>query len=242
MGAQGAVPESLRALSDAEIGRLSADLIGIGGDRRRSIADLVQRSGVATDSKSLAPLALEALPAAAGIQMLDTVPLERARLASKIAAVQSDLARLDAFPRFAPRIAFEHTSDGDERVNLGFQIGLPIFNRNQGQRAGALAAKRESEVSEAFLAGPAFRENLELLRNAAEESAQQCEIYRVKIIPALERAVAAQRREIEAGQGNAIQAWQNLRELDGAGERYLELWIKSLTIRAELGILLGKDL
>ncbi|MBL7661482.1 TolC family protein [bacterium] len=240
---QGLLPGSISQLFLAEIEKQNAELIGITADRNRAKAELIKRSGVDYKTRLLKSINLPPLPDLDGGLDTANLPLADAKkLRLKIAATQRELAALDAFPKFAPKIAFEHTADGDDRINFGLQIDLPIFDRNQAAKLKSKAEEEfhESEVQQIDQGN--FHAEVSLVFRALEASTQQAKLYKEKVLPALEAALKAATDELRAGQGNPQQVLQNLIELRAAQDMYLQLVIKSLSERVELSIMTGKEI
>ena len=172
--------------------------------------------------------------------LLPIVDAKRLRL--KIATAQRELSRLDSFPKFAPRIAFEHTSDGADRVNVGFQIEIPLFDRNQAERIKSDADARASRSDISYVESGKLQDEVSLILEAVKASSEQAKKYKEKVIPALVAALSAAEREFKAGQGNPQQVFQNLIELSSAQDSYLELVLKALSERVELSIITGKEI
>jgi len=248
----GLLSESGMLLFVADEQRLAAEVEGLVGDRNRAIAELTRRSGTSIAGTSIGGR-LQELPRSPhskdlgfninGNADLENLPaVARIRLLARIAKEQEQLARLDSFPNFAPRVTFEHTDSGADRLNLGFTIALPFFDRNQPERmrAGAERAARDAAVRYSRDGG--LESEIRSLSSSLLASEKQTAIYATQIIPTLRKAVSASERELGAGQGDALQVWQIVNQLSIAQDRYLELYVRAIADRAALSILMGKEL
>jgi outer membrane protein TolC len=237
---KGLIQQSTERIFFAENKKLTLELNGIQGDRARALAELSRKSGMSLKDRTLQSLKFKPLPAEATMVSLDTLPLvERTRLRSELAVAQEKLARLDAYPDFAPRLAFEHTSDGDNRINLGISLELPFSERNQAERLRHSATKlvRESEAS--YINDGHLKNEIDLLLQSLITAEKQVDSFKSDVIPAITSALTAAELELNAGQGTNLLVWQLLKELNSAQDRYLELWIKALAERVELSVLTG---
>lgn len=243
---QGAIARGEHKLIQAELERVEAELGGIQADLSRSRAELIRLSGSAIgDAKLKRPL-LAALPDRENVlKSFDQsrLPLQkRLDLLAKVAEKQADLARRDSYPGFAPRIGFEHTEDGDDRIIGGISIELPLFDRNQGERIKMNAASNAARSWARYAKSGALREELASLLTAIHASAEQAKKYEDRVVPLLRESLTAYTEQLRAGQGVVFQIWETQRELTEASDRSLELWLKVLAMRSELSILIGDEI
>jgi hypothetical protein len=239
---KGVIPDSTVKLFSAEAAKLEAQQIGVGADEKRARAELVHMSGVSLKERTLAAL-LHAEISKTMLQTASDIPLKnRIELRRKVAYEQRALARLDSFPQFTPRVGFEHTESGDDRIVAGLSIELPFWNRNQVARMKTKSALESREVEASYYTDELFNEEKTLLFESLEASAAQAKRYTETILPALRNAFTAAVHEFDAGQANPLQIWQLHQELLDAQDEYLTLWIKTLSERVELSILLGNEL
>lgn len=244
-GRKGLIPLSTQKLFLAENRRVGAELKALEGDKQRAVAELTRRAGITIDGHELQPITLRPIPTF-GRHDLDAARSElplpaRMRLRAELAGAEERLARLDAYPGFAPRLAFEHTNDGDDRINLGFSLELPLSDRNQFGRMRAASERSAREAELRYLDAGGLAEELRLLSDGANAASEQAEAFHDEVLPAVNDALRAAERELRAGQGNALQVWQTIREVSAMQDRHLELWIKALSARVELAIMLGTD-
>ena len=240
----GIFPLSSVNLLNASSLKISVQLKSLHAEKNRAKANLTKESGLLLKNQKLRPLILPKIRSnPLTSEDLNKLPLvERIRLRNKIANEQLKLAKLDSFPRFAPRIGFEHTSEGSDSLNVGLAIEIPIFDRNQAGKIRTAANKSEQETLLEYANGEAFKEELIALVEAAQASDREAEVYKDSIIPALRSALTASEKEFAAGQGNAFQSWQILAELIEAEDRYLEVVVAAVSERTDLSIMLGQEI
>lgn len=240
---KGLFSESIGKLMLAETIKLNGEIELLKSDQQRTLAELTKWVGVSLRTKSLAMPTFKELPSADELLANPNLPLtERIKLRVAVAVAQEKMARLDAFPQFSPRLSFEHTNDGDDRLNVGLALELPLSDRNQAARIRFAAERRAAEAKQKYLNEIFLKEDLAHLLEALKASTAQISSLNLRAIPALDDALVASHRELDAGQGNPYQAWQTLKELSQLQDRYLELWTKALSERVELSILLGQSI
>ncbi|MCB0360940.1 MAG: TolC family protein, partial [Bdellovibrionales bacterium] len=239
---KGVIPQSVEKLFLAESAKLKIAVSGLEADRKRAFAELLRASGVSLRGWTLERPTLREIDDRP-LDAAEEIPLvKRLEMRRKIALEQHSLARLDSFPRFAPRIALEHTEEGDDRIIAGFSVALPFWDRNQSERIERSAALVQSRAEASYYAGGVFQEELSLLHDSYRASLIRAERFSKEVLPVLQSALSTAEDEFEKGQGSALQVWQVLRELADAQETYLETWVRALSEKVELAILLGKDI
>jgi len=239
----GLLPLSSVKFLNAQVAKLEAESLGVIADKAKSQALLTQKTGTSFSSKTFSKLDEDPLPPNSQSIAEGTLPYaERIKLADKIANAQLELARRDANPSLAPLLAFEHTDEGDERIIAGLSVTLPFFDRNQSQRLVANALTKSTDKNKKYIQSKYFNDALEQLLLSVKNLHQQSEHYRTKVIPTLNEALSNAEHELELGKAEPSQLLQGLLELMSAQDRYLELKIKAIAERAELSIMLGKEI
>jgi cobalt-zinc-cadmium efflux system outer membrane protein len=236
----GLLPVSTKQLILAEQKRLRVERSAILAEQDKALAVLIKKAGSNLSHTSVAAIALTALPS--DIVMDDAIPLvQRVNAKSHLAIEQHRLARLDAFPQFTPRIAFDHTADGDDRILVGLTFPLPLFDRNQPEKIQAQAEEATQQAMKKYVDDGVLQHEVRLLTSSARSSMAQAQALHTDVLPTLESAYTAAEREVFAGQGSPLQLWQVLTEMRDLQQRYLELWTQALSYRTELSMLTGKS-
>ena len=240
--ASGLFPRSILSLLDAQISKIKAERIGMQAAALRADSELIRKTGLSTQSLKLAPLDISEVKVEIDSEYSSSVPAAaRIKLLRSLTDSQRRLTRLDSYSRFTPKVAFEHTDDGDDRIVAGLSFELPLFDRNQAGRLRQEAEHSLAISQETFQSGPAFVEAANSLKQSANSSLKSLELFRSGVIPQLLLSLSEIEREISAGQASPLQLVQTLGELFSAEDRYLELWEQSLLQRAELTALLGEE-
>lgn len=239
---KGASLRSTQKLFEASRKKLEAQLQGVVGDKERAVAELTRKVGISFKDESFTAPALVKLPETLSKEAIcDFGIVERLKLRGRLADAQAELSRLDAFPQFSPKVSFEHTNEGSDRIVVGLSIGLPVSDRNQAERLKAEAERRSQDaLSKYEVSGGLYEEVFRIFR-ATQNALSQVHTFSTQVIPALQESLKASELEVSAGQASPFQTWQILLELVETQDRYLELWIKALGERTELSILTGKQ-
>jgi hypothetical protein len=234
----GLIQNSAKLLLIAEQKRLAAEQNGINAEKKEAIADLIRQTGLDLSLVTVKPLDLKELPS--NLLASDEIPLvNRIKIRTNLAIEQSYKAKLDSFPEFTPKIGFDRTADGDDRIIAGLTFTLPLFNNNKSERIKAEAEEKTQLAMNAYLQEGLLQNEIDLLLSSAKNSQTQATLLAQEVLPSLEEAYQSAQEELKAGQGSALQLWQILKEKDELHQRYLELWIQSLANRGELAILTG---
>lgn len=237
----GLLPLSSRDLLIAETFRAKTERSGIEADIQGAIAALSHLVGKKFKEELFKEPSISELPET--IPPLEKIArLDLARRRYRLAKERRNLVEIDSFPKLSPRLGFERTSDGDERILLGITFPLPFFKQNEAE---ILIADAEQELrleEKNHLETAVFEQHLQLLLSSTRSLFKQAKSYRSEVLPALEKAFEANQREFIAGQGTQQQLWQILREMSEIQERSLQAWLKALTQKAELSIIIGNDI
>ena len=165
----------------------------------------------------------------------------RAEILLNLAHEQTRLADLDAFPRFAPGIIYQHTNDGGDFVGGSLTISVPVWNRNQGNRGQAVGEQVSARRKREFLASGGFQTQVRIQRAASVTAIERAELFSSKAVPAFELALANQERLFSAGRGSVVEVWQTFRTYNDAQIEGLSLWLEAATKRIELSLLVGEE-
>lgn len=243
---KGLLPLSDSKLFESEAKRLVADSFGLESAIKRAEAELVRLSGLELSGRSFArPEIPSKLQVAQLIQRAERGEIAvqlRAKLLSELANEQRRLAERDSYPLLAPRLLYQHSSDGLDQYGVGIRIEVPLFDHNQAEKTKRWAEEQATSAEQQYLLGDAFKSQLSLLAESLNSSASQVEIYEEQVLPALEQAFKSANRQLQAGQGSVMQLFQIQKEMSEAGNKAVELWVQAFANQAELSVLLGSDL
>lgn len=244
--ARGALGRGEGGLFAAELKKLNAITLGLQADTNRERANLLRLSTVSTRESRLAPPDRSLTQSVEEIlnQLKEgTLPIQsRYRLLAQVSSKRENLARLDAFPTFSPQLTYQRTEDGGYFVGGGFQVDLPLFNRNQAEitrRQGELAAARAWDQ---YSTGDSFRNEIALRLESLTALQEQSLTYEREVIPTLKTTLDQFNAQFAAGTGTALTTWQAQRELRNAQQELLGFWFSYFTARSELSILIGQQL
>lgn len=230
----------------AEDERATADLLGLDAETKKATAELIQLSTLPIGDKALRepPTAtdndLTNLSAAAQSSAL---PIQRRlSLLQKLSSERMRLARRDAFPALSPQIGFSRNEDGVEFLGAGLTMGLPFYNRNQGEKLLRSSELQAAMAKRDFVESDVFKSQLSLLVDGLRGSLRQANAYRDKVLPSLEAAISVYEKQLQSGQGTVLLTWQTQRELLDLQARHLEIWVRAFSEQSELAILTGNPL
>jgi len=233
-------------LFEAEALRRKAELLSIEAIKIEALAKLVRLRGDNLTDRTLAKPSIIKLPSKDEILSLaekGELPIQaRQRLQAELASKQFALARRDSLPAFAPRIAFQHTDDGDDRIVAGFSMELPFFDRNQGERVQKQAASQSERVKSEYLLSDSFRSEILAALKRAELKSKESTLIENQIIPSLKAALSSFETQLKAGQGVLLQLWESQRELADVEREALSVWFESREAHSELRVLLGGEI
>lgn len=243
LAAKGGVPRSGMIFLNMEVERIKADLMGARADLKRAFSELTRKTGLALNGKRLTKISRSPIDLKSLEEADEEIPVvRRAEIAARVAKEQAELARLDSYTKFAPRLGFEHTDDGYDRITVGIQYTVPLFDREEARRLRAQADASERSTAASYFEGEAFQAELSFLAEAANSAAEEAARYEKTILPGLESAIGASEHEFRSGEGDPIRIWQALNALTEAEERYFGLCVKALSLRTELSLLLGREI
>lgn len=233
-------------LFEAEALRRKAELLSIEAIKVETQAKLIRLSGVDFSERTFVKPATIKVPTKDTILALaekGELPIQaRQRLQAELASKQFALARKDSLPAFAPRIAFQHTDDGDDRIVAGFSMELPFFDRNQGEKIQRQAALQSERVKSEYFLSDSFRSEILAAWKRAELKEKESLLIENQIIPSLKAALSSFETQLKAGQGVLLQLWESQRELADVERESLAVWFESRKAYSELRVLLGGEI
>ncbi len=166
----------------------------------------------------------------------------RLKILDRLAVEQNQLAELDSYPEFTPKLVYQHTNDGGDFFGFGITIPLPVWNRNQAEKLRASAQLAAVEAQEQIFAPEALRSQVTYLQVANQNARRQLELFNKNVIPSFQEALKIQEELFTKGQGDVLQVWQSLRMLSEVQEQSLKLWSSNVAARIRLSLLIGEEI
>lgn len=154
---------------------------------------------------------------------------------------QSRLADLDAVPLISPRFVYNHTNDGFDYFGAGLTIPFPVWNRNQAEVTRADTERQVARSRNQFLQSGGIDFMVASLRRAAASSQNQATLYRTKVVPSFERALAGEERLYREGKGSVLDVWQTFRAVNEARVMEMTLRLQAVLARTQLSVVVGEE-
>jgi cobalt-zinc-cadmium efflux system outer membrane protein len=164
------------------------------------------------------------LDEATGLAMRERADLQAARLGEQAGSARINLARAQGVPDFAlnskvsvRRDIFDDTpvgpiSDRDKLLSFGVSVGLPVFNRNQGEIAAATAERVQAQRQREFLE-TTIQRDVALAYRRYRAAAETLVIYATQIIPNAEKNLQTVRAAYNAGEFSIFDVLSEQRRL-----------------------------
>lgn len=244
---RGLYAEADAKLFEAEELKINAELLALESAHSEVVARLVRLTSLAViEGKNLKKPIERKLPSvqqALAALNSGTLPIQSLqKLRRQTASKTFEVAKRDVFPAFAPKVAFQHTDDGDERVMAGFSMELPFLDRNQGERIAKAAEAAAEKANDEYLSSESFASELRSILRKVELKNKEAQLLENKLIPALRSALESFENQLNAGQGVLFQLWQTQRELSEMEKQALLTWLEARKADSELRILLGGEI
>jgi outer membrane protein TolC len=243
--AQGLLSEGDEALFEGELFRLQAQVMGLRAQMESLQRELSLALGTPCSVVAAAALEVPPVPEVGALitaaSHSDVSEAARLGMLEEVAREQERVARLDRLPIITPRVIYQHTNDGGDFIGGGISLPLPVWNRNQGERAKTSAEVTALQRRQQFLQGGGLQGLLTTTRSAAAYAQTQATLYATKVVPAFQRAYRAQERLYRQGKGTVLEVWQTLRAYTDAQEQALGLKVQALSERSKLSILVGEE-
>ena len=233
-------------LFEAEALKRKAELLSIEASKGEALARLVRLSGLNLTGRTLIKPAATKLPSKDEILVFTQkgeLPIQsRQRLQAELASRQFALARKDSMPAFAPRIAYQHTDEGEGRIIAGFGMELPFFDHNQGEIIQKQTDSQSESLKSGYFRSESFQAEVLAAAKKAELKGRESMLIENQLIPSLLAALSAFETQLKAGQGVLLQIWEAQRELADAERESLAVWFESRKADSELRVLLGGEI
>lgn len=243
---QGAYGKGDAAIFRSEIARTEAELLGLQAERFQSQLELAKLLGRSLDTviltqpelpNELSVSALEARLTASSLNLFS-----RARMLVELARADAQVSERDAFPELRPRIFYSRSDAGTEYLGFGISFDLPFYSRNSADRLRKTSELSASQAQLNFLESDDFKRSVTQVARGFNLRREETQIYRTRVLPSMNEALASFEEQVRNGQGSVFQLWQTLQTYLSTQERYLELWTKTFSDFAELSLLVGEEL
>lgn len=175
-------------------------------------------------------------PAIGSVQLVDIALRDRidrkaARLTEDLEDARLALARSDAVPDVTASVLYSGTSsrsdtlivgtqlDREKALRFGIGIDIPVFNRNQGNIATAVAAKARATKEREYLELQ-IRRDVDAAFVRMRAAAEALDLYANSIVPDARVVVAGVRRGYDLGEFNIFDVLAEQRKLIDAETAY----------------------
>jgi hypothetical protein len=168
--------------------------------------------------------------------------LSRINLLSDFIAEKNKLSELEKYPKFTPKLLYQHTNDSGDFFGVGITLPLPIWNRNQSGRMNSVAESKSIKSKKNYLKNNGFENQIKNLYYIVKTTDEQSKIISQKVIPAFKLALDSQEKLYRDGKGDILKVWQALTTYNEAQVKGLNLKIATLISRLQLNQLVGEEL
>ena len=190
------------------------------------------------------------LDEATGLAMRERADLQAARLGEQAGSARINLARAQGVPDFAlnSKVSFKKDifddtpvgpiSDRDKLLSFGVSVGLPVFNRNQGEIAAATAERVQAQRQREFLE-TTIQRDVALAYRRYRAAAETLVIYATQIIPNAEQNLQMVRAAYTLGEFSIFDVLSEQKRLIESETGYNEALASYYGALAELERALG---
>ncbi len=244
-----------------EVGRLRAQLLQAENRVRTSLSQLRTLAGLGTEenlrlqgalnsAKVLDGLTIEGLLTAA---LQSRADLQAARIGEEAAEARITLAEAEAVPdinifgRYTQdksifgETPFGRLVDVDRKAAVGISVPLPIFNRNQGAIAQAVATRAQARYRREFLE-QVIRRDITVAFNRLQTAKDAIELYANEILPRSQENLQAIRTAYDLGDKDLLDVIAEQRRLIEAEQQYIDALKEHYLSTVELERALGARL
>lgn len=186
--------------------------------------------------------------------LTDRADLQAARIGERLGSARISLARAQAAPDVTPSVRFSRVkgiidlpgtvngnifaSNLDNELTFGVSIGLPVFNRNQGNIASAVGEQIQSVRTREFLEAT-IRRDVAVAFGQYRASAEKLVLYTTQILPRAEANLQTVRAAYNAGEFSVFEVVNEQRRLNENVTNYTraleEYYITLTTLEAAVG-------
>lgn len=186
----------------------------------------------------------------------DRADLQAARIGERLGTAKIKLARAEGVPDLTPSVRFSRSkalidlpasagggmiNDLDNELTFGVSIGLPIFNRNQGEVASAKGEQIQAVRNREFLEAT-IRRDVAIAYSQYRAAAEKLVLYATQIMPRAEANLQTVRAAYNAGEFSIFEVIAEQRRLNENVSGYNQVLEEYYTALAALEAAVGKPL
>jgi cobalt-zinc-cadmium efflux system outer membrane protein len=195
-------------------------------------------------------LALSDLTATA---LRERADLQAAVIGERLGTARIDLARSQAVPDVAASVRYSRSkglvdlpenlgggdlTDTDSELTFGVSIGLPVFNRNQGEIASAVGEREQARRQREFLEAT-IKRDVAVAYRQYRAAAEKLVLYATQILPRAEANLQTVRTAYGAGEFSVFEVVNEQRRLNEAVTGYNQTLRDYYNALAQLETALG---
>ena len=186
----------------------------------------------------------------------DRADLQAARIGERLGTARIDFARAQRVPDVTPSVRFSRSKslldlpastgggmlkDLDNELTFGVSIGIPIFNRNQGEIASAKGEQIQAVRNREFLEA-AIRRDVAIAYSQYRGAAEKLVLYATQIMPRAEANLQTVRAAYNAGEFSVFEVVAEQRRLNENVTGYNQVLEEYYTSLAALEAAVGRPL
>lgn len=186
----------------------------------------------------------------------DRADLQAARIGERLGTARINLARAQGVPDVTPSVRFSRSkalivlpasagggmvNDLDNELTFGVSIGIPIFNRNQGEIASAKGEQIQAVRNREFLEAT-IRRDVAVAYSQYRASAEKLVLYATQIMPRAEANLQTVRAAYNAGEFSIFEVVAEQRRLNENVTGYNQVLEEYYTALAALEAAVGRPL
>lgn len=186
----------------------------------------------------------------------DRADLQAARIGERLGTAKITLARAQGIPDITPSVRFTRSkslidlpasaggglvNDLSNELTFGVSVGIPIFNRNQGEIASAKGEQTQAVRNREFLEAT-IRRDVAVAYSQYRASAEKLVLYATQIMPRAEANLQTVRAAYNAGEFSIFEVVAEQRRLNENVTGYNQVLEEYYTALAALEAAVGKPL
>ncbi len=186
----------------------------------------------------------------------DRADLQAARIGERLGTARINLARAQGVPDVTPSVRFSRSkalidlpasasggmiNDLDNELTFGVSIGIPIFNRNQGEIASAKGEQMQAVRNREFLEAT-IRRDVAVAYSQYRAAAEKLVLYATQIMPRAEANLQTVRAAYNAGEFSVFEVVAEQRRLNENVSGHNQVLEEYYTALAALEAAVGRPL